>query len=99
MPHSTECTADGSIPVDMVVLMMLVLLNVEYKISEESHNNDVGSLANRTLYSAEGVNSESNGENWVEYAMIRYKININSTLTENIHTIEDKDDSRVTNGK
>ena len=32
----------GSISVDVVFLMMLVLLNGEYRISEQSHNNDVG---------------------------------------------------------
>ena len=42
---------------------------------------------------------ESNGEIWVKYAMIRYKININNNLTDNIHTTEEKDDSLVTNGK
>ena len=57
--------------------MKLVLLNDEYRIAEESHNNVVEELANRTLCSAVGVNSESNGENWVKYATIRYKININ----------------------
>ena len=57
--------------------MMLVLLNGEYIISEESHNNDMGELENRTLCSDEGSNSESNRENWIKYKMIRYKININ----------------------
>ena len=38
----------------------------------------MGELENRKLCSAEGVDSESNGENWVNYAMIRYEININS---------------------
>ena len=57
--------------------MMLVILNSEYTISEESHNNDVGELTNRTLWYSEGVNSESNGENWVKYEIIRYKIDIN----------------------
>ena len=57
--------------------MMLFLLNNEYRIAEESHNNDVGELENRTLCSDEGVNSESNGENWLTYEMIMYKININ----------------------
>ena len=42
---------------------------------------------------------ESNGVNWVKYEMIRYKININSTLTDNIYTTADKDDSGVENGK
>ena len=32
----------GSVSVDVVVLMKLVLLNGKYMISEESHNNDVG---------------------------------------------------------
>ena len=57
--------------------MMLVILNGEYRISEESHNNDVGELSNTKLCSTEGVNLESNGDKWVKYAMIRYKININ----------------------
>ena len=43
-----------------------------------------------------GVNSESNGENWVKYAMIRYKINANITLTYNLHTTAEKDESLVT---
>ena len=79
--------------------MMLVLLNGKYRIAEESHNNDVGWLANWALWSTKGVNLKSNGDNWVKYAMIRYKININSTLTENLHTTADKYDSRATNGK
>ena len=77
--------------------MMLVLLNGEYVISDESHNNDVEYMANLTLCSAEGVNSESNGENWLKYVLIRYKINVNSTLTDNFHTTSEKDDSWVTN--
>ena len=32
----------GSISVDVVVLMVLFLLNGDYIIAEESHNNDVG---------------------------------------------------------
>ena len=72
-----------SISVDVVVCVELVLLNGEYRIADESHNNDVGSLANRTLYSSKGIKSESNGDDWVKYAMIRYKINGNSTLTDN----------------
>ena len=32
----------GSISVDVVVCVKLVLLNGEYRIAEESHNNDVG---------------------------------------------------------
>ena len=32
----------GPISVTMSVLMMLVILNGEYRISEESHKNDVG---------------------------------------------------------
>ena len=43
--------------------------------------------------------SKSIGENWVKYAIIRYKANNNSTLSENIHNTVDKDDSWVTNGK
>ena len=88
-----------SISADVVVCVKLVLLNGEYSIAEESHNNDVGYLANRTLCSAKGVNYESNGENWLNYAMIRYEINSNITLTDNIHTIEDKYDSWVMNDK
>ena len=64
--------------------MVLVFINDDYKISEEPHNNDVGWLVNRTLCSAEGVNSESDEVNWVKYAMIRYKINNNSTLSYKI---------------
>ena len=79
--------------------MMLVFLNGDYRISGESHNNDVGDLTNRTLCSSEGVNSESNGVNWVKYEMIRYKINNNSTLSEKLHNTVEKDDSRATNGK
>ena len=52
-----------------------------------------------TLCSAKGVNLESNGENWVKYETIRYKININSTLKDNLHTTLEKDDSQVKNGK
>ena len=86
-----------SISVDVVFCMKLVILNGKYSIAEESHNNDVGSLSNRTLCSSKGVNSESNGENWVKYAMVRYKINVNSTLTDNLHTTVAKDDSLVMN--
>ena len=32
----------GSISVDVVVCVKLVLLNGKYRIDEESHNNDVG---------------------------------------------------------
>ena len=46
----------GSISVDVVVLIMLVLLNGKYSIAEEYHNNDVGKLENKTLWFAEGVN-------------------------------------------
>ena len=53
--------------------MKLVLLNGEYRIAEESHNNDVGSLVNQTLCSVEGFSSESNGAKWVKYAMIYNK--------------------------
>ena len=42
---------------------------------------------------------ESKGENWVKYAMIRYKINSESTLTDNLHTTAEKCDMRVTIGK
>ena len=35
---------------------MLVLLNGEYRIYEEYHNNYVEELANSTLRSAQGVN-------------------------------------------
>ena len=70
----------GQISVDVLVWMMLVLLNGEYRIAEEPHINDVGYLWNWTLCSAEWVKLESNGANWVMYAMIRYKINNNSTL-------------------
>ena len=87
----------GSISVDVVACVKLVLLNGEYRIAEESYNNDLGSLANRTLCSAKGINSESNGEKLVKYAMIRYKINFNITLTDNLHTTSEKDDSWVTN--
>ena len=62
--------------------MMLVILNGDYRISEESHNNDVGELSNTKLCSTEGVNLESNGDKWVKYAMIRYKINIKTRSTE-----------------
>ena len=79
--------------------MMLVLLNGENIISEESNNNDVGWLANKALCAVEVVNLDSNWENWVKYAMIKYKININSTLTVNIHTTADKYDSWMMNGK
>ena len=89
----------GEISVDVVIWMMLVLLNGEYRIDEESHNNDVGYLANRTLWSAEGFNSESNGVNWVKYAMIRYKITSNITLSEKLHNTVEKYDSRVASGK
>ena len=58
---------------------MMLVLNCNYRIAEESHNNDMGYLANRTLCSVKGVNSESNGEKWVKYATDRYRININST--------------------
>ena len=44
----------GSIAVDAVVWIMLVLLNGEYRIFEEPHNNDVGELANMTLLSDGG---------------------------------------------
>ena len=71
--------------------MMLVILNGEYRIAEESNKN-------LTLCSAEEDKSEINGENWVNYSMIRYKININSTLINNIHTTAEKDNSRVMNG-
>ena len=87
----------GYISVNVVVCVELVLLNGKYRIAEEYHNNDVGSLANRTLWSAEGVNLESNGENWAKYAMIGYKINVNSTLTYNLRTTAEKDDSWVKN--
>ena len=89
----------GSISVDAVVWMMLVLLNGDYRIAEESHNNDVGYLANRTLCSAEGVNSETNVDIWVKYAMIRYKINNNGTLSENLHNKVEKYDSQATTEK
>ena len=56
-------------------------------------------MENWILCSAKGVNSESNGENWVKYAMVRYKININKNLTDNIHTTAEKYDSWVTNGE
>ena len=79
--------------------MMLVLLNREHRIYEQYHNNYVVYLENPTLCSAEGINSESNVENWVKYAMIRYKINNNRTLSDKLHNTVDKDDSRVTNGK
>ena len=78
--------------------MILVLLNGEYRISEEYHNNDVRKLAYRTMCSTEGVASESNGENWIKYTISRYKININTTLTENIYTSEGKGDSWLANG-
>ena len=79
--------------------MKLVLLNGEYRIARESQNNDMGYLENCTPCSAEGVNSDSNGKNCVKYEMIRYKININSTLTENLHTTAEKDNSKVMNRK
>ena len=88
-----------SISVDVVVWMMLVLLNDEYSIAGESHNNDVGLLANWAQCSAERVNSESNGENWVKYAIIRFTININGNLIENIYTTAGKYDCHVMNGK
>ena len=53
----------------------------------------MGSLSNWTLCSAEEVNLESNGENWVKYAIIRYKINKNITLSNKIHNNVDEDDS------
>ena len=87
----------GSISVDVLFCMKLVILNGEYSIAEEFHNNDVGSLENQTLCSTEGYNPESNRENWVKYAMVRYKINVNSTLTDNLHTTAAKDDSLVMN--
>ena len=52
--------------------MKFFLLNGEYRIAEESHNNDVGSLVNWTLCSSKVVKSEINRENWVNYAMIGY---------------------------
>ena len=78
--------------------MMLVLLNCGYSIAEELHNNDVRSLSNWTLCSVEGVNSESNGVNWIKYAMIRYKINNNSALSDKLHNIVDNHDSQVMSG-
>ena len=42
---------------------------------------------------------ELKGENWVKYSIIRQKLNINITLSENLHSTVDKDDSWVTNGK
>ena len=42
---------------------------------------------------------ELKGENWVKYATIIYKVNINITLSENIHNTVEKYGSRVTNGK
>ena len=51
------------------------------------------------MCSAKEFNSKSNGDNWVEYAMIRYEINRNITLTENFQTTAEKDDSRLMNGK
>ena len=42
---------------------------------------------------------ELKGEKWVKYAMIRYKVNINIILSENLHNTVDKDDSPVKNGK
>ena len=39
----------GSISFDVVFCVKLVLLNGKYRISEESHNNDVGKLKNRKL--------------------------------------------------
>ena len=72
--------------------MMLVILNGEYRIAEESNKN-------LTLCSAEEDKSEINGKNWVKYEMIRYKININSTLTDNLYTTVEKYDSLKTNGK
>ena len=56
-------------------------------------------LSNRTLCSDEGVKLESNGENWVKYAMIRYKTNKNSTLLGNLHNTLENDDIRVINSK
>ena len=79
--------------------MMLFLLNGDYRITEESHNYDVGQLWNWTLCSVEGVNSEKYWENWVKYAIIKYIININSILVDDLHTTAEKDDIQVENGK
>ena len=42
---------------------------------------------------------ELKGENWVKYAIIRQKVSINSTLSDNLHNTVDKDDSRAKNGE
>ena len=39
---------------------------------------------------------ESNGENWKKYKIIRYKINVNINLTDNLHITAEKDYSWVT---
>ena len=73
-----------SISVDEEVLKMNVLHNRVYRISEEYHNNDVGSWSKYTLCYAQGAKLESNGENWLKYAVIRYTINIHTTLIDNL---------------
>ena len=42
---------------------------------------------------------ELKGENWVKYANIKHKLNMNSTLSENIHNTVEKYNSQVKNGK
>ena len=103
MPHRTERTSDG---IDFsrcgsFCTKSVVLLNGEYGIAEESHNNECGIIRKSDDMLCRGGCQlwRGNGEKWVRYAMIRYKININITLTENILTAEEKDDGRVTNGE
>ena len=103
MPHRTERTSDG---IDFsrcgsFCTKSVVLLNGEYGIAEESYNNGCGIIRKSDDMLCRGGCQlwRGNGEKWVRYAMIRYKININITLTENILTAEEKDDGRVTNGE
>ena len=51
------------------------------------------------MCSVKEVDLESKWETWVMHEIIKYLININNTLTDNIHATAEKDNSLVKNGK
>ena len=66
---------------------MNAILNEVYRSAEECHNNDVGSFSTQTLGTAEGFNSESEGENCVKYAMISVE-KVRRIETNNMYKIK-----------
>ena len=85
IPHSTECNADG---INFILCGSLDDFGSPQWLAQDCWRIPqqlCGIISKSELCSAEGVNSESNGENWVKYAIIRYKTNNKIALSENIH--------------